>query len=81
MRSASNVATVTVDREDRMNLLINGSVCTGHGRCYTLAPSLVEPDDNGFATPADTPIEVAAQDEEQAVRIAGTCPEGAISIQ
>ncbi|KQW45239.1 hypothetical protein ASC77_19770 [Nocardioides sp. Root1257] len=64
-----------------MKLLVNGSVCTGHGRCYTLAPGLVEPDDNGFATPADTAVEVAAQDEEQARRIAGTCPEGAISIQ
>lgn len=64
-----------------MKLLVNGSVCTGHGRCYTLAPDLVEPDDNGFATPSDTPIDVAPRDEERAVRIAGTCPEGAISIQ
>lgn len=63
-----------------MKLIVDGSMCTGHGRCYTLAPDMVEPDDNGFAKPTDVPIDVASGDEDQATRIVGTCPEGAIAV-
>jgi ferredoxin len=32
-----------------MRISIDEAVCTGHGRCYALAPELIEPDDVGHA--------------------------------
>lgn len=61
-------------------MLIDGAACTGHGRCYTLASHLVEPDDNGFAVPSGVPIDVDPADEALATKLVGTCPEGAISV-
>ena len=38
-----------VDKErHRMKLTIDAAMCTGHGRCYTLAPDLLSYDDEGF---------------------------------
>lgn len=62
-----------------MQLVISRDACTGHGRCYTLAPTLVDCDDNGFAVPADEAIEVPADLEALATKLVGSCPEGAIS--
>ena len=33
-----------------MKLTIDAEMCTGHGRCYTLAPDLLSYDDEGFVT-------------------------------
>jgi ferredoxin len=59
-------------------VVIDGDMCTGHGRCYTLAPSVFEPDDVGYGvvlSPRLTP-----ELEEEAQLALANCPEHAISI-
>ena len=41
-----------------MKLTIDAAMCTGHGRCYTLAPDLLTYDDEGFVNERGTTIEV-----------------------
>lgn len=59
---------ITVDRER----------CTGHGRCYALAPDVYEPDDDGYCqhAAAITSAALAAQ----ALVGAQNCPEDAITV-
>ena len=33
-----------------MRLVVDAAKCSGHGRCYTVAPDLLEADDEGFVT-------------------------------
>jgi ferredoxin len=55
--------------------------CTGHGRCYTLAPQLLSCDDEGYVTiRGGDPIDIPDDQRELAEEIAGTCPESAISV-
>ena len=57
------------------------TACQGHGRCYSLAPQLLDSDDEGFVTiRGDDPIEVPDDLRELAVEVAGTCPESAITV-
>ena len=61
-----------------MRLEIDSDVCTGHGRCYTFAPSLIDADDEGFPVllVADVPA-----DRVLDARVAtSSCPEGAIKL-
>lgn len=59
-----------------MQIAIDTARCSGHGRCYTLAPGLVEADDEGF------PILItdAEPDSEAAQLVVRSCPEQAISL-
>lgn len=61
-----------------MKLRIDFEVCTGHGRCYALAPELFEPDDYGHAALVveDVPDDLA----EKARLAVANCPERAISV-
>jgi ferredoxin len=62
-----------------MKLRIDEDVCTGHGRCYTLAPELFEADEygHGKVTVEDVPDELLSQ-----ARLAqSNCPERAISLE
>ena len=53
----------------------------GHGRCYTLAPQLLDSDDEGFVTiRGGDPIEIPDDQRELAVELVGTCPESAIVV-
>jgi ferredoxin len=54
--------------------------CTGHGRCYSLAPQLLSSDDEGYVTIRGGEVEVPDDLRVLADEIAGTCPEGAISL-
>jgi len=57
------------------------SACLGHGRCYSLAPQLLESDDEGYVTIAGgDPIEIPEDLHELADEVAGTCPENAITL-
>jgi ferredoxin len=63
-----------------MKLTIDAAMCTGHGRCYTLAHDLLSYDDEGFVTERGTTVDVPAGQEDAAREAALSCPEGAITI-
>ncbi|MCW2524423.1 MAG: putative ferredoxin [Frankiales bacterium] len=61
-----------------MRISIDAELCQGHGRCYEIAPELVEDDERsrGFViTPA-----VPAHLEDKARAAVNACPERAVSI-
>jgi ferredoxin len=62
-----------------MRVIIDKDVCTGHGRCYSLAPGVFEADDagNGNVISEDLPEEL----RPQALIGVQNCPERAISIE
>ena len=62
-----------------MRVRVDAAVCTGHGRCYALAPDVFAPDDHGHCQVL-TP-EVGPELEEQARAGAANCPELAITIE
>lgn len=51
--------------------------CTGHGRCWTLAPDVFDADDNGYCATAS--VEVGPEQEAYALRAVKSCPEHAIT--
>jgi ferredoxin len=63
-----------------MRLFVDAEQCTGHGRCYKLAPDLLTYDDEGYVTIRGESIAVPDDQREAAEEAAGTCPEGAISL-
>lgn len=63
-----------------MKLLIDPAICTGHGRCYQLAPDALGCDDEGYVTPRGEAVEFAADQRDLAEEIVGSCPERAITL-
>ena len=64
-----------------MKLTVRGDLCRGHGRCYTLAPDLLEDDDDeGYVTVRDQVIDVPTNQVDLARNAAGSCPERAIRL-
>jgi ferredoxin len=62
-----------------MKVRIDSRLCTGHGRCYSLAPGVFAPDDDGYGTvPAD---EVGEDLVDQALAGARNCPERAVVVE
>jgi ferredoxin len=61
-----------------MKVVIDSERCTGHGRCYSLAPEVFDADEEGhsFVRVAELPEELRAR----AQLGVDNCPEGAISI-
>ncbi len=61
-----------------MKLRIDADACTGHGRCYSLAPELFDADEYGHGAllHEEVPEELA----EQARIAVANCPERAISL-
>jgi ferredoxin len=62
-----------------MKIKVDATICTGHGRCYSLAPDVFEPDDDGHAIVIVE--EVPAGLEQKARTAATNCPESAITIE
>ena len=62
-----------------MKLRIDADACTGHGRCYSLAPELFDADEYGHGTLLrdDVPDDLA----EQARTAVANCPERAITLE
>ena len=54
--------------------------CTGHGRCYSLAPAVYAADDGGYNAAIDTRMTVPDEHESAAWAGVATCPEGALVI-
>jgi ferredoxin len=63
-----------------MKLRIDGALCSGHGRCYSIAPDVFVSDDEGFADNRDVEREVRPGFEDSAREGALSCPEEAILI-
>ena len=61
-----------------MKLHIDADACTGHGRCYVLAPEVFEPDDEGHSV--GLVDEIPADLLDKARLAAASCPESAITI-
>jgi len=61
-----------------MKIRIDTDLCTGHGRCYALAPALFLADDEGNGVVIDA--DVAPEHEVDARRAAGSCPERAVLL-
>jgi ferredoxin len=62
-----------------MRIVLDADVCTGHGRCYSLAPDVFDADDLGHCV-----VLVAEPSAEQEVRArtaVASCPEVALSIE
>jgi len=61
-----------------MRVSIDRSLCTGHGRCFSLAPEVFGYDEEGFSV---LKLETITPDLEAAARLgAGGCPEGAVTV-
>ena len=61
-----------------MRVRVDREKCTGHGRCYALAPEVFEADDEGYCVIARE--QVPAELADVARRGALSCPEDAIEI-
>ncbi len=62
-----------------MRVRIDTERCTGHGRCYMLAPDVFETDDRGYGVVIND--EVPPGLEEQARKAADNCPEQAVIVE
>lgn len=62
-----------------MRVVIDRAACSGHGRCYTLAPSVFAADDNGYGEPI-IDGELPAELESAARTGEANCPERAIKV-
>jgi ferredoxin len=63
-----------------VRLAIDTDACTGHGRCYAIAPDLFAPNDYGYGRVAgdgDAP----ADRVDQARLAVANCPERAITLE
>jgi ferredoxin len=70
--------TESTDQQQGLRFSIDTNLCSGHGRCYTLAPQWFDADDVGYGQVKDAvvPGEARAAAED----VAHACPEGAISL-
>jgi ferredoxin len=64
----------------RAVLTVDASRCTGHGRCYATAPTLLSDDDEGFVTLRGGSLEVDDDQLPDAEEAAAACPERAITL-
>lgn len=62
-----------------LKFVIDTNLCSGHGRCYTLAPQWFDADDVGYAEVKD--VVIAESERAEAEDVAAACPEGAITIE
>jgi len=71
--------SVTLETVGPMKLTIDTAKCSGHARCYAVAPEVFDIDDLGYAVPVDRDV-TEPLDENIAAGIAA-CPERAISVR
>ncbi len=61
-------------------LSVDENRCTGHGRCYTVAPNLLSDDEEGFVTLRGGSMEVDDDHLAEAAEAEAACPERAIKL-
>jgi ferredoxin len=69
---------MSADADKAARVSIDTSQCSGHGRCYEVAPQLFHPDDDGYGQV--TGSLVRGHDRALAERVAGLCPEFAVRV-
>jgi ferredoxin len=62
-----------------VKIVVDPAVCTGHGRCWSLAGEVYEADDDGYC--ATRSLDVPPELEQAARTGARNCPERAITIE
>jgi ferredoxin len=62
-----------------MKVRIDTAACTGHGRCYTLAPEVFQADDSGYGSVISEDIPEELRDKAEIG--AQNCPERAITVE
>ena len=63
-----------------MKAKIDDKLCTGHGRCFVLAPEVYELDDDGYNAQRGGVIDVNPAHADAARFGAENCPEAAITL-
>ena len=63
-----------------LRVLFDPDACTGHGRCYSLAPDVFEPDDAGHCLVKVAIVE-GPQLEAQVASGVANCPEQALRAE
>lgn len=63
-----------------MKVKIDANLCTGHGRCWVVAPEFYKLDDNGYNAQRGQTVDVPAGLEAAARLGAEKCPERAVTI-
>lgn len=61
-----------------VKIIFQRDLCTGHGRCYALAPEVYGADDEGYCVVLES--EIPAHLIDQANLGARNCPEDALSV-
>ena len=64
-----------------LRLVVDFDACTGHGRCYSEAPDLLDYDEEGFVTVRHAPLPLTADQLADAEAAAGSCPERAMTVE
>jgi ferredoxin len=62
-----------------MRIVLDSERCTGHGRCYSLAPELFDCDDSGYGTVIDPDVPPGLEEKARTAML--NCPENAISLE
>lgn len=62
-----------------MRIVLDADACTGHGRCYALAPAVFDADDLGHCVVLHETVPVEHEAESRTA--VANCPEGALSIE
>jgi ferredoxin len=63
-----------------MKVAVDESRCTGHGRCYAVAPQLFAPDEEGYNSARGSHVSIDAGSLEAARQTVKVCPEDAITV-
>lgn len=63
-----------------LKVSIDADRCTGHGRCYAIAPQLFAPDVEGLNAARGSTVDVADEDGDLVRAAARGCPERAIAV-
>ena len=63
-----------------MKITVDANKCSGHGRCYTVAPDLLTYDDEGYVTIRGQVLDVPDDQIGAAGEAVASCPEVAISV-
>jgi ferredoxin len=61
-------------------LFVDAAKCTGHGRCYSISPSLLSDDDEGFVTLRGSSMAIEDDQLADAEQAVAACPERSLTL-